>query len=174
MTGWPVVLVGAPGAGKSTVGRRLAHALGVPFRDTDADVEAMAGTSVSDIFISEGEPAFRAYERAAVERALGEHRGVLSLGGGAVCDPQTRALLREHTVVWLQVGLAAAASRVGLSGARPLLLGDVRATMKRLLDERNALYAEVATFEIPTDGLGVDAVVTEVRRLLSDHAEVRT
>ncbi len=174
MTDWPVVLVGAPGAGKSTVGRRLAHALGVPFRDTDADVEATVGTSVSDIFITEGEAAFRAYERAAVERALGEHPGVLSLGGGAVCDPHTRELLLGHRVVWLQVGLAAAASRVGLSGARPLLLGDVRATMKRLLDERNELYAEVATVEIPTDGLGVDAVVAEVRRQLADPAEVRT
>lgn len=162
MSDWPVVLVGAPGAGKSTVGRRLASALGVRFRDTDADVEATVGSTVSDIFISEGEPAFRAYEAAAVERALAEHTGVLSLGGGAVCDPRTRDLLAGHRVVWLQVGLAAAATRVGLSGARPLLLGDVRATMRRLLEERNALYAQIATLPVATDDVGIDEVVDRI------------
>jgi len=165
---WPVVLVGAPGAGKSTVGRRLAGRLGVGFRDTDADVEEATGRSVSDIFITEGESAFRRHESAAVAAALMEHTGVLSLGGGAICDPRTRDMMRDYPVVWLQVGLAAAAKRVGLSGARPLLLGDVRATMRRLLEERNALYAEVATFTVATDDLDLDGVIDHIEQFVRD------
>ena len=158
----PIVLVGAPGAGKSTIGRRVAARLGVPFRDTDADVEAVAGMPVSDIFVTEGESVFRTLERTAVATALSEHRGVLALGGGAVLDDDTRARLADHLVVWLVVGLSDAASRVGLSGARPLLLGNVRGTMLRLLEERTPLYAEIATIRIETDDRPVEDVVAEV------------
>lgn len=155
-----VVLVGPPGAGKSTVGRLLAARRGVPFRDTDEDVEATAGKTIAEIFYDEGEPAFRALERAAVVQALSEHRGVLSLGGGAVLDPTTRALLREHHVVFLSVGLRDAAKRVGLSRDRPVLALNPRATLATLLAERLPLYREVADVEIATDGHTPDEIAT--------------
>jgi shikimate kinase len=118
VTGPVLVLVGPPGAGKSTVGAAVAGRLGVAFRDTDADVEAAAGKAVSDVFVDDGEAAFRALERAAVARALQEHDGVLSLGGGAVLDAGTRELLDGHLVVLLDVDLRArrSASASGRGG----------------------------------------------------------
>jgi shikimate kinase len=163
-----VVLVGAMGAGKTTVGSRLAQRLGVGFRDTDADVEAAEGRSVADIFVESGEQHFRALERAAVARALGTHDGVLALGGGAVMDAQTRAALDGHRVVFLRVGLAAAADRVGLGVSRPLLLGNVRGTIKRLLDERTPVYESVATHVVDTDGLDPEQVAAQVLAVVQD------
>jgi shikimate kinase len=163
-----VVLVGAMGAGKTTVGSRLAQRLGVGFRDTDADVEAAEGRSVADIFVESGEQHFRALERAAVARALGTHDGVLALGGGAVMDAQTRAALAGHRVVFLRVGLAAAADRVGLGVSRPLLLGNVRGTIKRLLDERTPVYESVATHVVDTDGLDPEQVAAQVLAVVQD------
>lgn len=157
-----VVIVGAPGAGKSTVGRRLARRWGVPFRDSDQMVEAEAGKSVADIFVDEGEPAFRARERDVIARALDDPHGVLSLGGGAVLDAQTRARLVDVPCVWLRVGVSEAARRVGLNASRPLLLGNVRGTLIALLDERTPLYDEVATWTVDTDGRTVDEVVDAV------------
>ena len=144
------------GAGKTTVGRRLAKDWGVPFRDTDDDIVAAEGRSVSDIFVDSGEEAFRALERAAVAEALRTHDGVLALGGGAVLDPTTRGLLAGHRVVFLRVGLTDAASRVGLGVSRPLLLGNVRGQMKQLIDERTPVYESVATHVVDTDGLTPD------------------
>ena len=161
-----VVLVGPPGAGKSTVGRLSAQRLGVGFRDTDHDVEATAGKRISEIFIDDGETHFRALERAAVAAALQEHDGVLSLGGGAVLAPETRALLAGHTVVLLDVDLGAATQRVGLNRERPVLALNPRATLKLLLDQRMPLYREVATVVVETSGKPVRAVVDEVVALL--------
>lgn len=157
-----VVLVGTPGAGKTSVGNALAARLAVRFRDTDADVESAAGMSVSDIFVQQGEAAFRELERQAVAVALAQHTGVLALGGGAILDPTTRRLLADHTVVWLTVGLSQAAERVGLSTARPLLLGNVRATLLRLMQGREPLYREVARFEVDTNDRTVEAIVEEI------------
>ncbi len=145
------VLVGVPGAGKSTVGRALAERLGVAFRDTDADIEAGTGRSIPDIFVESGEPEFRRLEVAAVTAALREHSGVLALGGGAVLDAGTRVALADHRVVWLRVGLAAASQRAGLSVPRPVLLGNVRSQMKALMDAREPLYTDVATLILDTD-----------------------
>lgn len=157
-----VVIVGAPGAGKSTVGRRLAKRWGVSFRDSDQIVEAEAGKSVADIFVDEGEDAFRAREREVIARALDGLDGVLSLGGGAVLDADTRARLAEAPCVWLRVGVTEAARRVGLNASRPLLLGNVRGTLIALLDARTPLYEEVATWTVDTDGRTVDEVVDAV------------
>ncbi|HEY3528366.1 MAG TPA: shikimate kinase [Nocardioides sp.] len=153
-----VVLVGPMGAGKTTVGRILAERWGVVFRDTDDDVEQADGRTISDIFVESGEEHFRALERAAVARALAEHTGVLAVGGGAVMDHDSRAALAAHPVVFLRVGLSDAATRVGLGTSRPLLLGNVRGTMKALLDERTPVYESVAVAVVDTDGRTPDEV----------------
>ena len=158
-----VVLVGPMGSGKSTVGSLLAQTWGVAFRDTDRDVEDTEGRPISEIFIDQGEAFFRGLERAAVAEALAAHDGVLSLGGGAVLDPGTRERLAGHRVVFLHVGLADAVKRVGLGSSRPLLLGNVRARVKALLDERLPVYREVATHTVDTDGKSVEQVAQEVR-----------
>lgn len=150
------------GAGKTTVARLLAREWGVTVRDTDADIEAVAGKPISEIFVDDGEAHFRALERAAVARALQEHDGVLALGGGAVLDETTRGLLRDHPVVFLNVGLSDAVKRVGMGTGRPLLLGNVRARVKALLDERLPIYRAVATVTVDTDGKAPSDVAAEV------------
>lgn len=161
-----VVLVGPMGAGKTTVANLLGEAWGLPVRDTDADVEATEGRPVSEIFVDDGEERFRAIECTAVAEALAGHDGVLALGGGAVLDESSRALLAEHEVVFLRVGLSDAVQRVGLGVGRPLLLGNVRARIKALLDERAPIYESVATHVVETDGRTPDEVAAEIRRLL--------
>jgi shikimate kinase len=145
-----LVLVGAPGSGKSTVGALLAARLGVPFRDVDAVIVERTGKPITEIFTDDGEAAFRALEEQITAELL-PLPGVLSLGGGAVLSPTTRASLRGHRVIWLKVGLAQSVKRVGLDTARPLLLGNVRGRLRKLLDERAVLYQEVATEVVDTD-----------------------
>jgi shikimate kinase len=158
-----VVLVGAPGSGKTTVGRALAETLRVGFRDTDADVEAAVGKPISAIFTEDGEAAFRAEEERAVAAALEEHPGVLALGGGAVLSQRTRSRLAGQPVVFLNVGLAEGVRRTGLSTARPLLAGvNPRAKFKELLEARLPLYREVATVEVATDDRSPEQIATEV------------
>ncbi|WP_434442615.1 shikimate kinase [Lentzea sp. E54] len=157
------VVVGPPGAGKTTVSELLAARLGVPFRDVDADIVQLAGKPISDIFTDDGEPVFRAMEEEAVAKALAEHEGVLALGGGAVLSAPTRERLREHTVVFLNVGMAEGVRRTGLAANRPLLTGvNPRATFKALLDARLPLYREVATIEVLTDALDPEQVTDAV------------
>ena len=156
------VLVGPMGAGKTTVGELLAKALGVQFRDTDADIESSAGKPVQEIFIDDGEAVFRTLEKAAVATALDSFDGVLALGGGAVLAEETQERLRGHTVVFLSVELTDAVARVGLGAGRPLLAMNPRATLRYLLDQRRPIYTGVASHVVVTDGRDPEEIAAEV------------
>ena len=163
-----VVLVGMPGSGKSTVGPIVAERLGVAFRDTDDDIGRRTGVPVADAFLDLGEQAFRELERDVVLVSLAEHRGVLALGGGAVLDERVRAVLAPLPVVWLQVGTAAAVHRVGLSGPRPVFLGNVRGQFADLAESRRPLYEEVASASVATDDLLPNSAAAAVLEVLED------
>jgi len=157
-----VVLVGPPGSGKTTVGRVLARLLGVELRDTDEAIEVQQGRSISDIFLDEGEPRFRELERAVVASSLASHSGVLALGGGAVMDPVTSAALAGHTIVFLDVGIADAAKRVGFDRSRPLLAVNPRAQWIRMMDSRRPTYERLATFSVQTAGRTPPDIAAEI------------
>jgi len=161
-----VVLIGSPGAGKSSVGRRVADTLGVGFVDTDRVIEAETGMSIADIFVDRGEDAFRDLEADAVVRSLDSTEGVLALGGGAVMRAETRERLAGHRVVWLKVSLADAAHRVGMNQARPLLLGNVRGTLAALLEQREPVYSSIASAVVDTAGHSVRQVADEVVKVV--------
>lgn len=165
-----IVLVGAPGSGKSTVGLKLAQRLGRPFRDIDQDIEAQQGKPISEIFVDDGEPFFRELEHQTIIAALAEFDGVLSLGGGAVLDERTRQALRGREVIWLVVSLGDAVSRVGLGAGRPVLAMNPRATLKHLLDQREPLYDEVSTIEVDTTGRDADQIAQGLTEFLETRA----
>ena len=152
-----VVLIGPPGAGKSAVGPLLADRLGVEFTDTDADVGAAAGKPVGDIFIENGEEAFRELEREAAASALAEHGplrtrgGVLALGSGAVLDDGIRHLLQGLPVVYLAADFSTVARRIGLDRPRVVIPGHPRGRLRAMLDERDAIYQRLAAVTVPTD-----------------------
>jgi shikimate kinase len=157
-----LVVIGPPGAGKSTVGRLVAERLGVDFVDTDDVVETRAGRTIPEIFVEDGEPSFRDLERAAVVDTLSSADGVVSLGGGAVLDPRTEADLSGHPVVFLDVGIADAARRVGFGQHRPLLGINPRAQWTRLMQDRRAVYERIAGFVVDTAGRGATEVADDV------------
>ncbi|MBF6195252.1 shikimate kinase [Nocardia beijingensis] len=155
-----VVLVGPPGAGKSTIGRKLARELGVELYDTDAGIERETGRTIPEIFAEDGEPEFRKIEERVVRRAVLAERGVVSLGGGAVLSANTRDLLRGRTVVYLEISVAEGLRRTGASTQRPLLNGaDPGAKYRELMRTRRPLYREVATVRVRTDGRSPGRVV---------------
>ncbi len=163
-----LVLVGSPGAGKSSVGRRVSERLGVSFLDTDHAIEAAAGMSVSDIFVSLGEEEFRRLEALAVAQAVADSDGVVALGGGAVMREETREVLAGQRIIWLKVGVPDAANRVGLNQARPLLLGNVRGTLSSLLEQRNPVYESLATAVVDTSGRNLREVTDAVLEIVRD------
>lgn len=151
-----VILIGPPGAGKSAVGPLLADRLGVEFRDTDAEVGTSAGKPVGDIFIENGEEAFRELERSAATSALGalrEHGGVLALGSGAVLDTEIQALLEGLPVCYLSADFGTVARRTGLDRPRVVVPGNPRGMLRTMLDERDAIYQRLAAITVPTDDL---------------------
>lgn len=166
MTGDPIVLVGAPGSGKTTLGRRLAAAVGGAFVDVDETISERAGKTITEIFSEDGEPHFRELEKTmtveAIEVARQQPQTVISLGGGAPASEAIRDALAGCRVVWLRVGIAAAAKRVGLNTARPLLLGNVRGTMLKLMREREPHYAGVAVVTVETDDRTPDELTATI------------
>ncbi|MEO8555929.1 MAG: shikimate kinase [Actinomycetota bacterium] len=164
-----VVLIGPPGSGKTTVGHVLATLLGVELHDTDHAIEVQQGQSISDIFMDAGETRFRELERAEVASALASHTGVLALGGGAVMDPGTSAALAGQTVVFLEVGIADAAKRVGFDRSRPLLALNPRAQWTRMMDARRPTYERLATLSVQTAGRAPQDVAAEIVQRLNDQ-----
>jgi shikimate kinase len=158
------ILIGPPGAGKSTVGPLLAGLLGVGFLDTDSVIEEAVGKPVGDIFIDDGEAAFRALEQPAVAEAIEGHHGILALGSGAILDAGARRLLAGHRVVYLETGFAAVARRSGLDGPRPPLPGNPRGRMRELLEERRPVYENLAWLTVATD----DREPPEIAELIAE------
>jgi len=157
-----IVLVGVPGAGKTTVGKLLAKNLGIDFFDSDQVIESRAGKSVSDIFTQDGEPAFRRLEHDVIVELLDSNNVVLALGGGSLGNDETRAKVKDATTVWLVAGLAQAVDRVGMNRNRPLLLGNVRGQLADLMAAREPFYKEVAAIAVDTSKLIPSEVVTEI------------
>lgn len=166
-----LVLVGPMGAGKTSIGRRLADRLGLPFTDADHAIEARAGAAVSAIFDVEGEAGFRIRERALLSELLAGPPGVLATGGGVVLSPENRALLRAGAfVVHLQVGTDVQLQRLARDRTRPLLQApDRAAVLQRLADERAHLYADVADCTFATDGMTPDEAAVALARFLHDR-----
>ena len=163
------VLIGLPGSGKSTIGRRLAKALDVDMLDTDAAIEQQTGRPIADIFGTDGEQEFRRIEEGVVRAALAEHDGIVSLGGGAVTSPGVRAALAGHTVVYLEITAAEGVRRTGGNTVRPLLAGPDRAEKFRaLMSERVPLYRQVATIRVNTNRRNPGAVVRHIVCRLQD------
>jgi shikimate kinase len=167
------VLIGLPGSGKSTIGRRLAKSLGVALLDTDAAIEQTTGRTIPDIFANEGEKEFRRIEEEVIREALGSHDGVLSLGGGAITSPGVREALSGHTVVYLEISAAEGVRRTGGTTVRPLLAGEDRAEKFRaLMSARVPLYRRAATIRVNTNRRNPGAVVRYIAsRLENPQAE---
>lgn len=162
-----VILVGVPGAGKTTVGKILASKLGTTFADSDHIIEDQAGKPISDIFLQDGEPAFRELEASVIANYVSQEQGVLALGGGAVQNSDTRELLKKHDVVWLTAGLSQAVDRVGMNKNRPLLLGNVRGQLADLMAKRVPLYEEVARHVVDTNESTPDEVAEKIVQIIS-------
>lgn len=178
MTGRPVaVLIGPPGAGKSTIGRRVAQALSIEIFDTDIAIEQHAGRSIPEIFVEDGEERFREIEEEVVLESLRTHEGILSLGGGAILSDRTRAALRDHRVVYLEISVAEGLRRTRVSN-RPVLAGDdPRARYRQLMQHRRPLYREVADIRVRTEGRSparvAQTVVEHLQRLATEAESVR-
>jgi shikimate kinase len=167
--GRPVVLIGPPTAGKSSVGALLAAELGVPFADTDALVAKAAHKPVGDIFVDDGEQVFRELERGAVAGGLDTVQaagGVLALGSGAVLDPDVRLMIAGRPIVYLETGFAAVAKRTGMDRPRVVIPGNPRGMLRAMLEERRPVYAELATITVPTDDMAPEEVAADLAKRL--------
>jgi shikimate kinase len=163
-----VILIGPPGSGKSTVGPLLAALLGVDFADTDGLIEQRTGKPVADVFIEDGEDAFRELERSAVTEAIGTRRGVVALGGGSVLSETTRKLLAGRPVVYLEAGFPAVARRSGLAGPHPPIPGNPRGRLRQMLEERRAVYEDLAWLTVPTDDLEPPQIAEQIAAAIAE------
>lgn len=163
-----VILIGPPGSGKSTIGKSLAKLLNLPFTDTDHLIEERAGKKISEIFVDEGESSFRAMEAEVVAQALDNHNGVLALGGGSIMNPISEALIASHSAlkVFLEVGIAQAAPRIGFNQDRPMLLVNPRQTWLNLMKVRRPIYERLADFTFSTDSKKPIDVAHEIEAAL--------
>lgn len=157
-----LIFVGAPGSGKTTIGKKVSEKLQVEFIDIDNEIEMDEKISISEIFIQKGEDYFRKLEKEKIAKLLNEFNGVLSLGGGAVLNEETRQALSIAPVVWLTASAQEASNRVGLGASRPVLMGNVRSKLVKLLEERTPMYEEVADWQIDTTDKSIEEVVNEV------------
>jgi shikimate kinase len=168
-----VILIGPPGSGKSTVGPLLADLLGVEFAETDGLIAQRAGKPVGDIFIDEGEDAFRDLERSAAAQAVAQHRGVLALGSGSVLSQDTAGLLAGQRVVYLETGFPAVAKRSGLDGPHPPIPGNPRGRLRQLLEERRPLYAGLAWLTVTTDDRDPEQIAAEIEAAIAGERAAR-
>jgi shikimate kinase len=159
-----IILIGPPGAGKSTIGYSLAKKLKVNFADTDALIEVKLDKKISDIFVDLGEPVFRTEELIVLSEVLKSDNGVVSLGGGAPISPEAQELLRKSgaTVIFLDISLGKAAARVGFNRDRPLLLGNPRAQWNELMTSRRPIYESLASAVITVDDRSVNEICAEI------------
>jgi len=165
-----IVLVGLMGAGKTKIGRRLAARLGLPFFDSDNEIETAAGETIPEIFRNRGEPVFRDGERRVIARLLGQPVHILATGGGAFMDPETRAVIRQRGVsVWLRADLDVLLARVARRSNRPLLQGDQRAILAELIERRHPIYAE-ADLVVDSGEGPVEMTTTRVIAALAECA----
>ena len=157
-----VILIGPPGSGKSTVGPLLAALLGVDFAETDALIAQRSGKPVADVFIEDGEEAFRELERSAVAEVIGAHHGVVALGGGSVLSEAARKMLAGRPVVYLETGFPAVARRSGLAGPHPPIPGNPRGRLRQMLEERRAVYEDLAWLTVATDDLEPEQIAERI------------
>lgn len=159
-----LILIGPMGSGKTTIGQRLAHDFGLPFKDTDQMIEEQTGRLISDIFIEDGEDEFRAIEKIILRTGLLEDETVLSLGGGACLSSDAQSALRASGafIVYLKISLSQVSSRVGFNQGRPLLMGNPRAQWQSLMNDRAPIYEAIATYICDVDSRSVDEIATEI------------
>lgn len=169
------ILIGPPGAGKSSVGRSLAQKLDLDFHDTDHLIEESVGVSISEIFLDKGEAFFREKEKEIVANEIKNFEGILSLGGGSVMDPSTAEELTRsgHPVIFLDVSLSTAAPRIGFNRDRPLLVGNPRAKWQEMMNIRRPIYEKLATFTISTDSSTPSHIAQEIATLLAAKKGVK-
>jgi shikimate kinase len=167
-----IILIGPPGAGKSTIGKQLARSLNCSFIDTDDIIEAQTASTISQIFIDQGEPWFRELEVEVVLKAVADIDGVLSLGGGAPLSQPAQDILKSIAtpIIFLDVSLATAAPRVGFNRDRPLLLNNPRAAWQTLMEKRRPIYEAVATHIVAVDGLSPKEVTAKIRKIVGGSA----
>jgi shikimate kinase len=163
-----VVLTGPPGAGKSAVGKLLSDRLHASFVDTDAEIEASAGKPVGDIFVDDGEDAFRNLERAVTGRALDADGAVVALGSGAVLDPAVQQRLAAQPVAYLSAGFPAIAKRLGLDRPRVIIPGNPRGRLRAMLEERQPVYERLATFTVDAGELAPEEIADEIQAWLAE------
>jgi len=171
-----VILIGPPGAGKSSVGKALGQKLSTHFADTDVLIEKQSGLRVSEIFLDKGEPFFRELEKEVVLRELATFDGVLALGGGAVMNSDVQQALREtgDPICFLDVSLSSAAPRIGFNRDRPLLVGNPRAKWQELMNVRRPIYESLATLTVSTDSGTPSQIAQEIAHILSTSKEVNS